>query len=301
MLTANSVPATEVRGVLYGLLAVLAFSLTLPATRVAVSALDPVFVGLGRSVVAALIALLLLLLIRPRFPTRPEWRGLVIVAAGVIVGFPLLTAWAMERVPAAHGAILLGVLPLATAAAGALRAGERPSVAFWITAMLGSILVVGFALLSGAGKPAPADFALLGAVLAAALGYAEGGRLAQTLGGWQVICWALILAAPFLVVPVLLFSPSQLAATSVPAGSWIAFAYVALVSQLFGFFLWYHALAVGGIARVSQMQLLQPFFTLFAAGLWFGERITSLMIVFVIAVVLVVAIGRKMPVRRQSA
>lgn len=290
--------SVEVRGLFYGLLAVLAFSLTLPATRVAVAALDPVFVGLGRSLVAALIALFLLVLTRPRLPTGSQWRGLVMVAAGVIVGFPLLTAWAMERVPAAHGAILLGVLPLATAAAGALRAGERPSAGFWVAAVLGSILVVGFALLSGAGKPTLADWALLGAVLAAALGYAEGGRLAQTLGGWQVICWALVLAAPFLAIPVLVSSPSQAAMTSIPIDAWFAFAYITLISQLFGFFLWYHALALGGIARVSQIQLLQPFFTLFAAGLWLGERITPLMIAFVIAVVLVVAVGRKMPVQR---
>lgn len=293
--------SVEVRGLFYGLLAVSAFSLTLPATRVAVAALDPVFVGLGRSLAAALIALLVLVLARPRLPTRNQWRGLAMVAAGVIVGFPLLSAWAMQRVPAAHGAILLGILPLATAAAGALRAGERPSSGFWIAAVMGSILVVGFALLSGAGKPTPADLALLGAVFAAAFGYAEGGRLAQTLGGWQVICWALVLAAPFLAIPVLVASPAQSAMMSIPIDAWIAFAYVTLVSQLFGFFLWYHALAVGGIARVSQIQLLQPFFTLFAAGLWFGERITPLMIAFVIAVMLVVAVSRKMPVRRIGA
>lgn len=298
MTTTAPVLSVEVRGLLYGLLAVMAFSLTLPATRVAVAALDPVFVGLGRSLIAALIALFLLVLTRPRLPTRSQWRGLVMVAAGVIVGFPLLTAWAMERVPAAHGAILLGILPMATAAAGALRAGERPSTGFWIAAVLGSILVVGFALLSGAGKPTPPDLALFGAVLAAAFGYAEGGRLAQTLGGWQVICWALVLAAPFLVIPVLASSPSQAALPSIPLDAWLAFAYVALISQLFGFFLWYHALALGGIARVSQTQLLQPFFTLFAAGLWFGEHITPLMIAFVIAVVVVVAVGRKMPVQR---
>lgn len=298
MTTTAPVLSVEVRSLLYGLLAVMAFSLTLPATRVAVAALDPVFVGLGRSLIAALIALFLLVLTRPRLPTRSQWRGLVMVAAGVIVGFPLLTAWAMERVPAAHGAILLGILPMATAAAGALRAGERPSTGFWIAAVLGSILVVGFALLSGAGKPTPPDLALFGAVLAAAFGYAEGGRLAQTLGGWQVICWALVLAAPFLVIPVLASSPSQAALPSIQLDAWLAFAYVALISQLFGFFLWYHALALGGIARVSQTQLLQPFFTLFAAGLWFGEHITPLMIAFVIAVVVVVAVGRKMPVQR---
>lgn len=279
------------------MVAVAAFSLTLPATRVAVADLDPVFVGLGRSIVAAVIALLILLYARPRLPTRAQWRGLVIVALGVVVGFPLLTAWAMQRVPASHGAILLGLLPFATAAAGALRAKERPSPGFWIVGIVGSALVVIFALISGAGKPTFADLALLAAVLTAALGYAEGGRLAQTLGGWQVICWALVLAAPFLLVPVAVVGLPVGVAISLNA--WLAFAYVALVSQLLGFFIWYHALAVGGIARVSQLQLLQPFLTLFAAGLLLGERITPLMVVFAVAVVASVAVGKQMPVQRQ--
>lgn len=279
------------------MVAVTAFSLTLPATRVAVAELDPVFVGLGRSVVAAVIALFILLFARPRLPTRAQWRGLIIVALGVVVGFPLLTAWAMQRVPASHGAILLGLLPLATAAAAALRAKERPSRGFWIVGIVGSALVVIFALISGAGKPTFSDLALLAAVLAAALGYAEGGRLAQTLGGWQVICWALVLAAPFLLVPVAVVGLPLGAPISLNA--WLAFAYVALVSQLLGFFIWYHALALGGIARVSQLQLLQPFLTLFAAGLLLGERITPLMVAFAVAVVVSVAVGKKMPVQRQ--
>ena len=289
--------SAETLGLLYGLVAVMAFSLTLPATRVAVADLDPVFVGLGRSVVAAVIALLILLFARPRFPTRAQWRALAIVAAGVIVGFPLLTAWAMQRVPASHGAILLGLLPLATAAAGALRAKERPSRGFWIASMVGSTLVVAFALISGAGKPTLADLALLAAVLAAAVGYAEGGRLAQTLGGWQVMCWALVLAAPFLLIPVVLVGLPH--AGAVPLNAWLAFAYVALVSQLFAFFIWYSALALGGIARVSQLQLLQPFFTLFAAGLLLGEQITPMTAAFALAVAVSVAVGRKMPVQRK--
>ena len=294
---ARSGALSETLGFFYGIVAVAAFSLTLPLTRVAVAELDPVFVGLGRSIVAAGLALLLLLFYRPRFPTRTQWRGLIIVALGVVVGFPLLTAWAMQRVPASHGAILLGLLPLATAAAGALRAKERPSRGFWIVGALGSTLVVVFALISAAGTPTLADLALLAAVLAAALGYAEGGRLAQTLGGWQVICWALVLAAPFLLIPVALVGLPIGVAVSVNA--WLAFAYVALVSQLLGFFIWYHALALGGIARVSQVQLLQPFLTLFAAAVLLGEQITPLIMAFAVAVVVSVAVGKKMPVQRQ--
>ena len=194
----------ETRGLAYGFLGVLGFSLTLPATRVAVAYFDPTAVGLGRALVAAGLAALLLLATRQPWPSRPQWRSLVIVAAGVILGFPLLSAWAMSRLPAAHGAVILGLLPLATAFAGAVGAGGRPSRGFWVAGVAGSATVVAFAVSMGAGDIQPADLALFGAVLAAALGYAEGGRLARELGGWQVISWALVLAAPFIAVPVFL-------------------------------------------------------------------------------------------------
>jgi drug/metabolite transporter (DMT)-like permease len=289
-------PNAESRGLLYGLIGVACFSLTLPATRTAVAELDPTFVGLGRALVAAVPAGLLLLATRPPRPARHHWRSFVIVVSGVIVGFPLLSAFALSRLPAAHGAIVIGLLPLASAIAGAVRAGDRPSPAFWFASLLGSGVVVVFALLSGGGALQVADLLLLGAVAAAGMGYAEGARLARELGAWQVICWALVLAAPLLVVPVVIAAWQHGLAAS-PA-AWLGFTYVSLVSQFLGFFAWYHGLAIGGVARVGQMQLVQPFMTIAASALLLGEAITPLTIVAALLVFAAVATGRRAAVAR---
>jgi drug/metabolite transporter (DMT)-like permease len=287
---------SERAGLWYGFLGVASFSLTLPATRTAVTAFDPVLVTLGRALVAALLAAILLLATRQRAPSRSQWASLAVVATGVVLGFPLLSAWAMRQVPASHGAIVLGLLPLATAGVGAWRAGERPSLGFWLASIAGSVAVIGFALTTGAGSLGLADLALIGAVLAAAVGYAEGARLARDLGGWQVISWALILSAPFLAVP---FGISVWThGVAAPFSAWAAFGYVAIVSQFFGFFAWYKGLALGGVARVSQLQLLQPFLTMIASGLLWGEQITTLALGSALVVAATVAIGRKAPVVR---
>lgn len=286
----------ETAGLWYGLLGVLSFSLTLPATRVAVAALDPTIVGLGRALLAAAVGSLLLVLTRQRRPTRAELRGLVVVAAGVVFGFPLLSAWALRQVPAAHGAIIIGLLPLATALVATVRGGERPSALFWLAGIVGSGAVIGFAASGGADGFQAADIALLGAVAAGAVGYAEGGRLARTLGGWQVICWALLLAAPLACVPVSVAVWQH--GVSAPLNAWLCFLYVALVSQLLGFFAWYHGLALGGVARVSQLQLLQPFFTLVASALLLHEQITPATVLVALVVMAAVAVGRRAPVRR---
>ncbi|MGA8053880.1 MAG: DMT family transporter, partial [Burkholderiales bacterium] len=256
-------PRNEALGLLYGLVGVAAFSLTLPATRAAVADLYPAFVALGRCVAAAVAAGALLAASRTPFPPRRHWSGLAIVVGGVILGFPLFSAIAMRHVPATHGAIVLGILPLATAAAATLRGGERPSFGFWLAAIAGSGLVAAYALWQGAGALQLADAALLVAVAAGALGYAEGGRLSRELGGWQVISWALVLSAPLLMAPLAWTVATHRVAASPQA--WIGFAYVALVSQFLGFFPWYKGLALGGVARVGQLQLLQPFLTLVAS------------------------------------
>lgn len=281
----------ETVGLLYGGLGVLIFSLTLPATRVAVADFNPTIVGLGRAVIASVLALALLTMTRQPWPTRPQIASLGVIAAGVIVGFPLLSAWAMRSLPSAHGAIVLGILPLATALAGVVRAGDRPSPFFWVCSVLGSAVVVGFAMLEGAGQVQGADWALVGAVVAAALGYAEGGRLSREMGGWQVICWALVLAGPVLLGPVVWAIAHHGLQGSFTA--WLGFGYVSLFSMFIGFFAWYHGLAVGGVARVSQMQLLQPFFTLFASALLLKETITPLTAIAAILVVGIVALGRR--------
>ena len=284
-------PPIRRRGMAWGLVGVLAVSLTLPATRFAVAYLDPVFIGLGRAVVAAALAAGVLAATRTPWPGRRCIAGLAIVAGGVIVGFPLLTAYAMRSVPASHGAVVVGLLPLATAVAGALMAHERPSPRFWVCAFAGSAVVVVFALWKGGGTFHRADVLLVGAVAAAAIGYAEGARLSRALGGWQVISWALILATPFVAVPAMLALDAR--AAHAPWTAWLAFAYVSAVSMYLGFFAWYKGLALGGIAAVGQLQLLQPFFTLFASALLLGERLDLATFVAAALVVATIAVGRR--------
>ena len=281
----------EIRGFLLGFLGVLGFSGTLPATKVAIAELDPTVVSLGRALLAAALAAVVLLARRERVPSAGDWRSLAIVAAGVIVGFPLLSALALERVDSAHGAVLTGLMPIATAIGGVLLAGERPSRAFWLVSLLGLGTVLLFAASMGGGAPQLADLLLLGAVASAGLGYAEGGRLARRLGGWQVICWALLLSAPFLAVPVGL----RIAAHGLAAGpvAWLAFLYVGVVSMFLAFFAWYGGLALGGIARVGQVQLAQPVLTLLWSILLLGEHVTVWTVLAACAVVATVALGRR--------
>jgi drug/metabolite transporter (DMT)-like permease len=280
-------------GMFYGLLGVLAFSLTLPATRVAVAEIDAWLVALARAVLAAVPAAMLLAATRSPWPERGQWRQLAVVAAGVVLGFPLLCALALRHVPAAHAAVVLGTLPLATAVAATLLGGERASRRFWLCAAAGALLVSGFALRQGGGSLHPADALLFLSVAACAVGYAVGGKLARSLGGWQVISWALVLAAPVLILPTLWLAMSRPPHASLQA--WLGLGYVALVSQFFGFFFWYRGLALGGVARVGQTQLLQPFLTLMAAALLLDEAIPASMPAFALAVLACVALGSRAP------
>ncbi len=290
----SDTPSATIRdrnSLFYGLLGIIIFSATLPATRLAVAHLSPTFVGLGRAVVAACLALVLLIATRQPLPPRRTWPQFGLVVGGVIIGFPLLSAIAMRDAPASQGAVITGLLPLATALCGVWRAGERPSRSFWIWAAIGSGLVLGFALLSGSGSLRPADLALLGAVAAAGLGYAEGGVLARQFGAWQVICWSLVMAVPLLGPIAWLARPMDL--SLVPLNAWLGFGYVSVFSMFLGFFAWYHGLALGGIARIGQLQLLQPFLTILASAVILGEPLTSVTLGFAMAVVSCVALGRR--------
>ncbi len=280
----------ETKGLIWGALGVIAFSLTLPATRAAVPELGSTIVGLGRALVAALLAGLLLLALRERPPARQHWPGLAIVVLGVVIGFPLCTALALRSVPAIHGAVVMGLVPAATAVMAVLRAGERPPQIFWFACLGGIAASFIFAAVEGAGHPQAADLFLFAAVALVALGYAEGGRLARELGGWRVICWALLFAVPFLVIPVAL-AVADRGVTASPS-AWIGFAYVSVVSMFLGFFAWYHGLALGGIARVGQVQLLQPALTLGWGALLLGESVSAQAILASLLVVASVGLAR---------
>ena len=287
----------EYKGMILGFIGVAIFSLTLPATRIAVvGGLDTVFVALGRGILAALVASVILIVTKQSFPPRRYWKRLFFVAFGVVLGFPLCMTIAMKTLPASHGGIVLGVLPFATTAAAALFCLERPGIKFWVVAALGSALVVSFAMLEGAGDLRPADLLLLAAAIFAGIGYAFSGDLSRSLGGWQVICWALIISLPFIIPPFLWVLSNVNWQASLPA--WGGFLYVSLFSQLIGFFAWNRALALGGVARVGQLQLLQLFMTLLGSALLLGEEIDQVTIAFAVCVVFVVAVGRRMPVKK---
>ena len=240
---------------LMGFIGVVCFSLTLPATRVAVPELGAVVVGLGRAIIAALLAAALLAIRRETFP-KQHAVAIVATGLGVVIGFPLLSALALKTVPAVHGAVIVGFMPAATAVFAVLRGGERPSAAFWVGTGIGVVAIVAFAEIQGAGALLPGDVFLMCAVTLAAYGYAEGARVSRDIGGWRVICWALVLTAPALVVPVGLAIVHQ-GGLHASAGAWVGFAYVGIVSMFLGFFAWYAGLARGGIARIGQLQLIQ--------------------------------------------
>jgi drug/metabolite transporter (DMT)-like permease len=288
--------AKELMGFVYGFVGIVIFSVTLPATKMAIGGgFDPVFVGLGRAIGAAVLALILLFVTRQPLPSKRFLPNFVIVMLGVVIGFPLLSALAMRDAPASYGAVITGLLPLATALFGAMRAGERPSWQFWLWAIAGSFLVVTFALISGAGTFRWVDLAMLGAVVAAGLGYAEGAVLSKTFGAWQVICWSLVLSVPVLLPIVWSHLPTANSVIT-SKGIW-SFGYVSLFSMFLGFFAWYRGLMLGGIARVGQLQLFQPFLTMSASAVLLGEKLSTEILGFAIAVICCVALGKSAPIR----
>jgi drug/metabolite transporter (DMT)-like permease len=274
-----------------GLIGVIIFSASLPATRVAVLEFDPLFLTAARAAIAGLLGLGLLLLFKERRPSRGDLISLFIVALGVVVGFPLLTALALQYVTSAHSIVFIGLLPLSTAIFAVLRGGERPKPAFWLFSALGSALVGGFAVMQGLAASPAGDALMLAAIIVCGLGYAEGAKLSRTLGGWQVISWALVLSLPVMIPLSIATMPSTFEGISLPA--WIGLAYVSLFSMLIGFVFWYRGLAQGGIAAVGQLQLLQPFFGLAIAAALLGESVTWMMMLITVGVILCVFGARK--------
>lgn len=270
-----------------GLLGVLIFSGSLPATRVAVGGFTPLFLTSARAVIAALLGGALLLLLRQAWPDRRDLASLIITAGGVVVGFPLLTALALRHITSAHSIVFIGLLPLVTAIFGVVRGGERPRPAFWLFSCAGAVAVASFAWTQGDGGTLTGDLLMLAAIAICGLGYAEGATLSRRLGGWQVISWALMLSLP--VMGALMFAtwPAGFAAVTTP--EWLSFGYVSVFSMLVGFIFWYRGLALGGIAEVGQLQLLQPFLGLALAGFLLGEPVARTMIAVTAFVVICVA------------
>lgn len=274
-----------------GLLGVVIFSGSLPATRVAVADLTPAFLTGARACIAALLAWLLLVLLRQARPKGSDLPALGITALGVVVGFPLLTAMALQHVTSAHSIVFLGLLPLSTAMFAVLRGGESPRPAFWLFSVLGSVFVAGHAARQGLSVSLRGDLLMLAAILVCGLGYAEGARLSRRLGGWQVISWALVLSLP-VMLPIALWTWPQ-TLTSVGTPAWIGLAYVSLFSMLLGFVFWYRGLAQGGIAAVGQLQLLQPFMGLGLAAMLLHEEVSWTMLVVTLGAVACVAGARR--------
>jgi drug/metabolite transporter (DMT)-like permease len=253
-------------------LGVLAFSFSLPATELALDGLDPYLVGVGRAAVATVLAAIALILAGAPRPRREHLAGLAAAGAGVVFGFPVLSTLALHGgASSTHGAVIIGLLPATTAVLAVLRAGERPPPAFWLAGAAGATCVSGYALTHGAGRLSAADLLLFGALLLCGFGYAEGGRLARDLPGWQVISWALVLTGP-ISIPV----TAWLMATTHPhwtGRALLGFGYVSGVSMFVGFFAWYAGLGRAGIARASQLQLAQPLLTLAWSALFLGEHL----------------------------
>lgn len=288
----TATPDTErTKGLLYGFLGVLIFSGSLPATRAAVADFDPVFVTGARAVLAGVLGATLLLALRAKRPERRDLLPLFGVMMGVVIGWPLMIAFSLQLVPSAHGTMFIGLLPLFTAIFGVLRGGERPKPRFWLFAIAGSALVVGYAFMSNGLALSAPDMLMLVGVTVCGYGYAEGARLTRRLGGWQTISWALLLGMPVMLVLSALYAPVDF--RTVHAASWLGLLYAGLMAMLVGFVFWYRGLAIGGTASVGLLQLTQPFFSFLIAAVVLGETISGPMIAVTMAVVGCVVAARR--------
>lgn len=280
------------KGWLNGLVGVMIFAGSMPATRIAVMGFNPEFLTGARAVIAGLFALLILMVLKQRIPQKKKIIPLCITAFGVVLGFPLFTALALQEISAARALVFVALLPLSTAIFGVFRAAERPSMQFWLFALLGSVLVMGFMLQGDQSQIfSRADLYMIAAILLCGLGYAEGGQLSKSLGGWQVICWALVIALPFMLALSYYYFPQSFANVSISA--YFGLIYVAVFSMLLGFFFWYKGLALGGIAKVGQIQLVQPFLGLMLCAMLLGESVSLSMIVVSLAVMLCVMMAKR--------
>lgn len=279
------------KGWLNGLIGVILFSGSLPATRVAVLEFNPVFLTVIRAAIAGILALIALALFKEKCPTKQQIVPLAIVALGVVVGFPLLTALALQTITSTHSIVFVGILPMATAIFGIVRGGERPQPIFWLFSVVGCMLVVGYAIFQGVTASPMGDMLMIAAVILCGLGYAEGAKLTKSLGGWQVISWALVISLPIMLLMSFVYMPTTFQGISI--GAWSSLAYVSLISMFVAFIFWYKGLAEGGIAKIGQLQLLQPLFGLALTALLLGESVDAGMIGVTLGVILCVAGTKK--------
>ncbi|MGJ1196504.1 DMT family transporter [Sphingobacterium spiritivorum] len=270
-----------------GFIGVLIFSGSMPATKAAILDFDPIFLTVARAGTAGILALCVLLFFKEKRPQKNQLVPLFIVSIGVVIGFPLLSALALQYMTSAYSIVFVGMLPLTTALFAVLRGGERPRPAFWIFSVMGSLLVIGFAVVQEHTSSFTGDFLMIMAIILCGCGYAEGAKLSKTLGGWQVISWALVLSLPVMIPLMWYFFPPALHTIHTPA--WLGLVYVSLFSMFIGFIFWYKGLAQGGIAAVGQLQLLQPFFGLALAASLLHEQVSVAMIGITIGVILCVA------------
>jgi drug/metabolite transporter (DMT)-like permease len=288
----------ETKGMLIGFVGILIFSLTLPVSKIAVLSFDPYFIAFGRALLAGLVAMAYLIYKNEPFPQKKDFAKFAVIALGVVFGFPIFTTVAMTQGSSSHGAVILGMMPLATTVIGVIRFKERPSLGFWLVSLLGAFLVVSYALLQNSGSFTNVDILLVLGGICACIGYVEGGELSRKINPRAVISWALVISLPInIVMTYATFDLSYLHAGTWP---WITFIYLSLFPMFLGFFFWYEGLAVGGIARVSQVQLIQPFCTLLAASILLGDSLTLMNVVFAILVISTVILGRRMLVKKES-
>lgn len=291
MMTKQLSKNENISGWINGFIGVVLFSGGLPATKLAVMEMSPTFVTIVRAAVAGVLALIVLWLGKEKRPVKKDLVPLLLVSLGCVVGFPLLSALALQYLTSAHSIVFLGMLPLATAIFGVLRGGERPHPVFWLFSIVGSLLVIGYAVSQGISASPIGDILMLLAVILCGMGYAEGAKLSKTLGGWQVISWALVLALPIMIPLFFIYFPEDI--QNVSFQGWFGLAYISLFSMFIGFIFWYKGLAQGGIATVGQLQLLQPFFGLALAAWLLHEQVSIGMLGVTIGVILCVAGTKK--------
>ncbi|MCS3529024.1 DMT family transporter [Chryseobacterium sp. JUb7] len=291
MMTANISKDQKISGWVNGFIGVVLFSAGMPATKLAVMEMSPFFVTIARAGIAGILALSVLLIYKEKRPAKDQIFSLILVSIGCVVGFPLLSAMALQYLTSAHSIVFLGMLPLATAIFGVLRGGERPHPVFWFFSVIGSLLVIGYAVSQGISASPVGDILMLAAVILCGLGYAEGAKLSKALGGWQVISWALVIALPLMLPLFFIYFPDHVENVSV--SGWFGLAYISLFSMFIGFIFWYKGLAQGGIATVGQLQLLQPFFGLALAAYLLHEQVSMGMVGVTVGVILCVAGTKK--------